>query len=212
MALQIDFLFNVLIGVRTHQTDIQIVTCETLILSCAALLEAEGGRVLSIQFLAYGDAVICKVSTGSWILLFDFFLYILKWSLSKGKGLVSDHALPLCFLFEFVKRFGDRGVDWVVYVDVCAWSRDLSLFLYGSGLPGAGLKRSERNLEFVLLEKFFFKVINGQFVEVESGSRHVLLLFGNETGVTNSGRHEGLTIRSLVFGGLSLNTSMLKIR
>ena len=126
--------------------------------------------------------------------------------------MVPDHALPLCFLFEFVKRFGDRRVNWVVNVDVCAWSRDWSLFLSGSSLPGAGLKRSERNLEFVLLEKFFFKVINGQLVEVESGSRHVLLLFGNETGVTDSGGHEGLTIRSLVFGGLSLNTSMLKLR
>ena len=39
----------------------------------------------------------------------------------------------------------------------------------------------------MLLEKFFFEVFNGQLIEVESGSRHILLLFGNEASVTDSG-------------------------
>jgi len=76
-------------------------------------------------------------------------------------------------------------VEWVVNIDVGAWSWDKHLLMFGVSLPRTGLERSERNLELLLFEKFIFKVVNGQLVEVESGSRHVLLLFRNETGVAD---------------------------
>ena len=82
-------------------------------------------------------------------------------------------------------------MQWIVDVDVGARARCCSLSILML-LPIQSVKRSERHLNFGLLQEFLLEVFNRLLAEVESRPWHGEFLFRYETRPSHSGRHERL--------------------
>ena len=122
-----------------------------------------------------------------------FLLSNLMWSnLSKCRFRITNHILPVFFLFDLLKHFWNRRMLRIIDANVGTWSRNrysFNLIL----LPSQTIKRAKWYLYFVALQKFLLEVLSWLLAKVESGSGHAQFFFGDETCLSHCRWHEWLT-------------------